>query len=471
MDNKPDLDKLMYLLGQENAVEELKRTIEPHEFSQKYKNQKVNIIENQDFIQRDNNTDSIQSINKKGKKIMKKKIIVLIAAITATLAISATAYGAVKHYLVTTSKNEETGTLTCDIETESAPTKVPAMKVVPGYIPEGYIETENALGKYHPNGDLSVGGITICPPVYTTHFEEIYVSDVEETTLGGIKAQILTREGLEYNHIINMFYEKGGYVVTIYGADNTSLEELKKVAENIKCEEIPGEFIVIPAFSDELKDVVDNDKEEIEYVEPGISTDHVFNIYEEISDEAFPDENPTFTVSNIEVLDKLPELDKNKFSDYNEYLTFINEDGTLKDYERVNEEKWENNKMNTITETVGMKYVYVTLTMKNPFDKELKDINIYPRIGFMKKASNGNLQFLSDYWGNGNNLQMDNAPIYFDQSDYEGKSFFFSDFSPNETKETHLVYAVDEDKIDNAYIRFEQSGTTSFVGNYIKVTK
>ncbi len=228
---------------------------------------------------------------------------------------------------------------------------------------------------------------------------------------------------------------------------------------------------MIPAFSDELKDVVDNDKEEIEYVEPGISTDHVFNIDEEISDEAFPDENPTFTVNNIEVLDKLPELDKNKFSDYNEYLTFINEDGTLKDYERVNEEKWENNKMNTITETVGMKYVYVTLTMKNPFDKELKDINIYPRIGFMKKASNGNLQFLSDYWGNGNNLQMDNAPIYFDQSDYEGKSFFFSDFSPNETKETHLVYAVDEDKIDNAYIRFEQSGTTSFVGNYIKVTK
>ncbi|WP_346878529.1 hypothetical protein [Clostridium sp. UBA7791] len=228
---------------------------------------------------------------------------------------------------------------------------------------------------------------------------------------------------------------------------------------------------MIPAFSDELKDVVDNDKEEIEYVEPGISTDHVFNIDEEISDEAFPDENPTFTVNNIEVLDKLPELDKNKFSDYNEYLTFINEDGTLKDYERVNEEKWENNKMNTITETVGMKYVYVTLTMKNPFDKELKDINIYPRSGFMKKASNGNLQFLSYYWGNGNNLQMDNAPIYFDQSDYEGKSFLFSDFSPNETKETHLVYAVDEDKIDNAYIRFEQSGTTSFVGNYIKVTK
>ena len=387
MDNKTDLNKLMYLLGQENAIEELNCTTEPHEFSEKYKSERMKII---------NNQDSFQSINKKGKKIMKKKIIVLIAAITATLAISATAYGAVRHYLVTTSKNEETGTLTCDIQTEAAPTKVPAMKVVPGYIPEGYIETENALGKYHPNGDHSVGGITICPPVYTTHFEEIYVSDVEETTLGGVKAQILTREGLEYNHIINMFYEEGGYVVTIYGANNTSLEELKKVAENIKCEEIPGEFIEVPAFSKELKDIVDNednDKEVIEYVEPAITNDHLFNIGEEISDEGFPDQNPTFTVNNIEVLDKLPEVDKNKFSDYNKYLEFINEDGTLKDYERTNVEWWENNKMNTVTETIGMKYVYVTLTLRNPFDKELKDINIYPRIGFMKKASNGALGF------------------------------------------------------------------------------
>ena len=78
---------------------------------------------------------------------------------------------------------------------------------------------------------------------------------------------------------------------------------------------------------------------------------------------------------------------------------------------------------------------------------------------------------LGDYWGNGNELQMDNAPIYFDQSDYEGGHFYFCDFAPNETKETHLIYAVDEDKIDNAYINFDQSGTTSFVGSYIKVTK
>lgn len=462
MNHKRDLDELMYLLGQENAIEELKRSTESHEFSEEYKNKKKEMLKNLDYMKNRGQEDSIQIYNKKGKKIMKKKIIVLIAAVTATLAISITAYGAVRQYLVTSSKDEETGTLTYEVKTDVKQTKVPAMKVVPGYIPEGYIETKNAPGKYHPNGDLSVGGISIQPPFYTDSFKDIYVSDVEETNIGGVKSQILTREGVEYNHIINMFYEEDGYVVKIYGANNTSLDELKKVAENIKCEVIPGEFI-------DLEENEISVGTGIEYVEPSITRDHIVNIGEEMTDEGFSDKNPTFTVNSIKILDKLPELNKEGFSDYNEYLASINKDGTLKDYERINEQKWEDNKLNTITETVGMKFVDVTLTIKNPFNKELKDVNIYPRMYSLIKSSDDTLQ--KEYSYGGCKLQIDGAPFYFDQSDYEGRHFFFSDFAPNETKETHLIYAVDEDKIDDAYINFEQSGTSSFVESYIKVTK
>lgn len=462
MNHKRDLDELMYLLGQENAIEELKRSTESHEFSEEYKNKKKEMLKNLDYMKNRGQEDSIQIYNKKGKKIMKKKIIVLIAAVTATLAISITAYGAVRQYLVTSSKDEETGTLTYEVKTDVKQTKVPAMKVVPGYIPEGYIETKNAPGKYHPNGDLSVGGISIQPPFYTDSFKDIYVSDVEETNIGGVKSQILTREGVEYNHIINMFYEEDGYVVKIYGANNTSLDELKKVAENIKCEVIPGEFI-------DLEENEISVGTGIEYVEPSITRDHIVNIGEEMTDEGFSDKNPTFTVNSIKILDKLPELNKEGFSDYNEYLASINKDGILKDYERINEQKWEDNKLNTITETVGMKFVDVTLTIKNPFNRELKDVNIYPRMYSLIKSSDDTLQ--KEYFYGGCKLQIDGAPFYFDQSDYEGRHFFFSDFAPNETKETHLIYAVDEDKIDDVYINFEQNGTSSFVGSYIKVTK
>lgn len=139
MKHKRDLDELMYLLGQENAIEELKSSTESHEFSEEYKNKKKEMLKNLDYMKNRGQEDSIQIYNKKGKKIMKKKIIVLIAAVTATLAISITAYGAVRQYLVTSSKDEETGTLTYEVKTDVKQTKVPAMKVVPGYIPEGYI--------------------------------------------------------------------------------------------------------------------------------------------------------------------------------------------------------------------------------------------------------------------------------------------------------------------------------------------
>jgi hypothetical protein len=578
MDNKTDLDKLMYLLGQENAVEELNRTTESHEFSEKYKSERMKII---------NNQDSFQSINKKRKKIMKKKIIVLIAAITATLAISATAYGTVRQYLFTTSRNEETGTLTYNFEEEAPITKIPVIKITPGYIPEGYIEKEHTPGKYHPNGDFSLGGISIFQSYCLDGSEEPYVSSVEETIINGIKAHIITREGLEYNHVIKLFYEDG-QIIDIMAADSVPFDEVKKVAENIKYEVIPGEFIDIGTYSeeneikvipgyipkgymeynnsgryytkenpnvadifmcssyerddhegelsndptisnveettiggvkakiykgsetadfnyminlfyeenkqiamivcsnaislDELKKIAENLKFQLiplqNITPPVITADNIFNIGEEkagrddgpqfgLHDDR--SDKPNYTVNKIEVLDKLPELDKNYFCDYNQYLEFINEDGTLKDYERVNEQKWENNKMNTITETVGRMYVYVTLTMKNPFNKELKDINIYPRVYSLSKTSDNT--FEKFYLFGEGKVQTDGAPFYFDQSDYAGGHFYFCDFAPNETKEVHLVYAVDEDQIDNAYIHFNQSGDSAIIGNYIKVTK
>ncbi len=586
MDNKTDLDKLMYLLGQENAVEELNHSTEPHEFSCKYKSEKMKIIKNQDYMENDNNTDSIKSVNKKGKRIMKKKTIVLIAAITATLALSITAYGAAREYLFTTSKNEETGTLTYNFEEKAPITKIPVIKITPGYIPEGYIEKDHTPGKYHPNGDFSLGGISIFQSYCLDGSEEPYVSSVEETTINSVKAHIITREGLDYNQVIKLFYEDG-QIIDIMAADSVPFDEVKKVAENIKYEVISGEFIdlevnaaneikVIPEYIpkgymeynnsgkyytkenpniadifmcsfyeqdddedelsndptisnveettiggvkakiykgsetadfnyminlfyeenkqiamivcsnaislDELKKIAENLKFQLiplqNITPPVITADNIFNIDEE---KAGRDDGPQFglhedrsdkpnyTVNKIEVLEKLPELDKNYFCDYNQYLEFINEDGTLKEHERVNEQKWENNKMNTDTETVGMKFVSVTLTMRNPFEKELKDINIYPRVYSMKETSNGTFEMLNDYWGC--ELSVDKAPFYFDQSDYEGKHFYFCDFAPNETKEVHLVYAVDEDQIDNAYIHFNQSGDSAIIGNYIKVTK
>ena len=166
--------------------------------------------------------------------------------------------------------------------------------------------------------------------------------------------------------------------------------------------------------------------------------------------------DPTFTVNKVEIMDKLPEVNQNYFWDYGEYLEAINEDGTLKDYERSVSIKWENNEMKYVTETAGRKFAYVTLTLRNPFDKELKDIGVHPMIEYRTKSADGTLKAFPNDSRGGNDIAGGKEPIYFDQSDYSGSHFFFCDFEPNETKEVHLIYLLDDDHLDDAY--FTQRG-------------
>ncbi|MEG2934999.1 MAG: hypothetical protein RR844_00760 [Clostridium sp.] len=190
-----------------------------------------------------------------------------------------------------------------------------------------------------------------------------------------------------------------------------------------------------------------------------------------------------YKVKNIEVLDKLPEIDIsyfNKFENgigvYDNYLEAINGDGTLKEYERINSEHWENNKMNRETEMVGMKFVYVTVEVTNSSDEDIIDKFFSPRIIYLEKNSN---QILEEMWRCpivSNDLQGDNASFYFDKGDYKGKHYRFADFKAKETYEIHLAYVVDEDYLDNAYISFNTTRNGIFnpretSESYIKVLK
>jgi len=110
MDNKIDIDRMAYLIGEEDAMEELDKFTEPHGFSKKYEGEKMKMIK------KVKNIEPIPISNRKRKGMTKKKTIVLIAAITATLALSVTAYGINKGIIFTTSRNEETGITTVEAQ-------------------------------------------------------------------------------------------------------------------------------------------------------------------------------------------------------------------------------------------------------------------------------------------------------------------------------------------------------------------
>ena len=164
-------------------------------------------------------------------------------------------------------------------------TEIPLINITPGYLPEGYLPLKDAPGKYSPNGEPSAeDGILIYQNDYIYQPGSYNISNVEETTIGGVKAYINTSEGMLYKYKIDLIYEEDGQIITVGGT--VSLDELKKVAENIKYEVVSGEFLKL--YDPEVEGI--NEEDDDVYIAPAVPADHVFNLGEELSYEMLPDE-------------------------------------------------------------------------------------------------------------------------------------------------------------------------------------
>ncbi|WP_346892601.1 DUF4367 domain-containing protein [Clostridium sp. UBA871] len=477
MDNKIDIDRMAYLIGEEDAMGELDKFTEPHGFSKKYESEK------RKMIKKVNSIDPIPMPNRKCKGMTRKKTIVLIAAITATLALSLTAYGISKGIIFTTTKNEETGITTVEAQSEVPIEGIPLINITPGYLPEGYKQYKGDTSKYFLNGDASAGGGEIiiyqCDYVY----EPPKYESIEETTIGGAKALITTYKAGDST--IDLCYEGDGQIIRVRGLNGISLEELKKVAENIKYEVIPGKFMV--QYNSATHEFIDRTGDT---TEQPIPADGIRAMGEEITSKKSA---LTYIVKNAEIMDKLPALDKSDFHNYDEYSKMINKDGTLKDYKRVSI-KWENNEMKKVTETAKLKFAYVTVIMTNNSDTKLINEFINPQVELRTKTPDGTLEAFTNNRDFSSDLAKIKVPIYFDQlkheetkksdidqteldklgfknydeykSFYEHIKFMLCDFEPNETKEAHFIYVVDADHVDDAYIHISADVPLS---NYVKL--
>ncbi len=422
----------------------------------------------------ENTLQSLEEAERKKShgRIKWKKSLVLAAALGLVIGLSLTVYAAVHLFTVHGEKNEETGTYTYYFETEKELEAAP-IKIIPGYLPEGFAAEGDDYCKYSKGGNNGEG-ITIISNNWSSKLSVPYVSAQEETELNGVRAEILTRNGLEYNHIILLFYEEEGQVIEIMASDGISLDEVKKVADNITYEVLTGEEAdTYQAFSQSKEREPDMEFDNT------IKKSNMIQVGEEVQDlgvskyELDTTAQPFYCVDNIEVSDTIQELHKEGFGVYYDLVRErCNSDGSLKPRERV-ERYWEDDEMKTKSETVGMKFLYVTLTLQNKTGEAMTDISVYPCIRFLQEEEDGTYSFIDrDYeW---DELVRENSPIYFDQSDYsEPQHFFFMDLKAGETREVHLLYAVDEDRIDTGYLTFNLGGYYSREGctdQYLKIT-
>lgn len=127
--------------------------------------------------------------------------------------------------------------------TASASEPLKAVKMKFGYMTEGYVTTLNAPSIYHLEGVENGPWYTfVLSPATDFDATETYIIDSEETVVNGHKFIITTRqmtEGGEVDYGATMYFEDWGYVVCGGAYGGAEKDELLKIMQNLSLEEEP----------------------------------------------------------------------------------------------------------------------------------------------------------------------------------------------------------------------------------------
>jgi len=348
--------------------------------------------------------------------------------------------------------------------------------VTPGYIPEGYQKFEE--GKYDKDGQHK-NGISICgvnatwlanqPDILRT--EEL--KELEKTTLNHMEAHVLTlnwdtgRNAHGFNKRIYLFNPEEGYVVIVYGGDDISRKELKKVADNLEIQVDHNHPQAYASQEEREKEQAAQEEwqaRQAEARERGASPEQV-----KLPGETFcqnSQEKVQTTVEIVRLVDSLEGYDQAYFADYEELSHWVKEDGSLKSYERLT---FDNDTQKEIArEEVGQKFLEVKVKAENLTDEGIEYWAGAGLLGRMERQEDGTYVY-PDTWTEALDqehglFQIERYPVYFDQARHTGEdrnAFFFRDLQPGETLEFTLLYLADEDMTDSMYLNYNVSGDVS----------
>lgn len=376
------------------------------------------------------------------------------------------------------------------------------IEVAPGYLPEGYeLKGPDSpySGKIH--NDETGKGITMLPYNLASldelednnllNFED--VTNVEELTIQNMEADLITTESKRYGEgkSLFLFNEKDGYAIQVWTDGGISDEDLKKTAETMEIKKLDTQV----AYKTEEEKRKETEKQEVlrqkdeEIYAAGIKKENVHRIGEEVHNpmiEGLTDEpdmygmtldsagDIRYTVEEVKILDSLPssEYPQEYYRDYeNEAAPILNEDGTLKPYERAKAKVDEVGlgKGDEVIETINSRFLVVKMKAKNKRNVETpNEENIAPVLTHLTEREDGNYSFpefeLSpvDYNTNqirGRIVANGVGAFYFDAPYFtEGaerlKDFTFCKLEANQELEYTVIYAVDEDELEDMCMQF-----------------
>lgn len=354
-------------------------------------------------------------------------------------------------------------------------------KITPSYLPEGFIDQED--GKYNRGEN---DWITIMPVYTTAELDKLGgelaiegVEKVEHTTLSGMEADIITyQEAAKYepNQNIYLFEPTEGYVIQIVASYSVPSEELLKFADSLSIERV-GDTAFETEEEKKEREQAETEEEQqranakntlSELVATGIPEDKIFSVGEEVKYGG-----AGYTVTGYEYLDSIEGFPEENFFDFTRFDGWLNEDKTLKSYQR---QCYDTDGELVAEDETEQEILKVDIKVHCYEKDDLMEVPLdFRRISVKENEEQKltwDLAFYQALPEEHNYLQMDNSAVYLEGASHtekeERKDYFFKKMEKGEEWIYTLLFVVDKDQRGQfmltscgANASFEQTETMS----------
>ncbi len=377
--------------------------------------------------------DSMSNSTKRYNKNRVLKVVAVAAVSGILLSISAFAYTEISNWLEKTGKYSATVD-NSEIDYAQAPENA---KIELGYLPDEFTESEPPY-KYHYNGEAGLS-FNMFRMGSERKNEYKNVISTEKTTFGENEAEILTLNENEMSLAL-IYFEKDGVVVECYFNNHIPKDELNKILSNLKVVETTEE----DAFIYDYESVPHSEF----FVPDAPQTEKIIK-FGEICENGWDFETNAYyniKVVKSEVLDNVNGIKKNDIRNIDEIKDIVNEDGTLKGYNR--EEITYGDGVNSIDTIKDVKFVerkLVAVTI------EANNIN----------NTSGSL-FCSTYSLVDNQNTISTEAFALTSENDSNPQFSFVSVGANGTQTVTIYYLVDADvDFSNLYLQVNNLYTQS----------
>ncbi|MCI8418375.1 MAG: hypothetical protein HFI33_12935 [Lachnospiraceae bacterium] len=370
---------------------------------------------------------------------------------------------AMGYFTKTVEQENEEITYKFQVNYELQPVEV---TVEPEYLPQGLAAGDD--GKYY-DSQKEGRAISIMPinmlnlDTREAQMNFGYVDQVEHMTIQDMEADVITsKDAQKYQRgsQILMFNSSQGYVIWLWGDYDLPVEELKKVAEQLKITTEENSALAYDsekALADkeamEAKEASGGyDEEYAQFIANGIKADTLVALGEE---RDCPYSGAKFRIEEVQVYDSIyevPDYTEEGLYDREELIPWIEEDGTHKPYERACYDSESGQVLGE--ETANAKFMAVKIHVSH-YGEESEDVALDAQLVLMEKpGADGAYHLPGTYYdavpSENYDLQMDNSCFYLSTpQNLEGEnrlhSFFYRTMEPGEEMTYTIIFAVDQD--------------------------